>query len=94
MVLYKMGLEHDSLEPVKSWIAAFAHTGRSILRWKFSREFQRKDRGKWEFALTKVQNSLENFSENLMVSDSVKASSRDFTYCKIPSIRNLSATSS
>ena len=80
MVLYKMGLEHDGLEPVKSWIAAFAHTERSILRGKFSREFQRKDRGKWEFALTKVQNSLENLLRLLRVAGCDNGASLDFTY--------------
>ena len=39
------------------------HIERLGLDKKFSREFERKVRGNWEFTLTKLQNSLENFGE-------------------------------
>ena len=56
------------------------HIERLGLDEKFSREFERKDRGNWEFTLTKLRNSLENFSRTPKVPSSDMSPSHDFTY--------------
>ena len=73
-------LARHGLGYVKSQTEGCVHIERLGLDEKFSREFERKDRGNWEFTLTKLRNSLENFSRTPKVSSPDMSPSHDFTY--------------